>query len=57
MHTEFDPLLSWSDLLTGDYLQEAKEDHTISEVLVDLLDLNANLPQMRVAPGSESLHK
>lgn len=44
MYTEFDLLLSRSDLLTRDDLKEPKEDHTISEVLLDLFDLNANLP-------------
>lgn len=56
VHAELYPLLPRGNLLSGYNLKEPKENHTIPKVLVNLLYLYANFPEVRVAPSSECLH-
>lgn len=53
--SKFNPLLSGGELLSTDDLEEFEQCHAITEVLVDLLDLDPNLPQVGIAPGCECL--
>ncbi len=43
--------------LTCDDLEEQHEFESISEILLDVFDLRSRLPQVRVAPGRESLEQ
>ncbi len=55
MDPHLSPFLSRGDLIAGDHLQQAKECEAIAEVLVQLLDLDADLTQVGVAPCCECL--
>ena len=47
--------LGHAELIAGDDLQQPQQCKTIAEVLVNILDLDPDLPQVRVAPGCEGL--
>lgn len=56
VHPHLPPLLGWRHLLARYNLQQAEECQAIPQVLIQLIDLDAHLAQMRVAPSGESLH-
>lgn len=41
--------------LAGNHLEQQHQLESITKVLLDVLDLRARLPQVRIAPGSEGL--
>ena len=47
--------LGHAELIAGDDLQQPQQCKAIAEVLVNILDLDPDLPQVRVAPGCEGL--
>ena len=57
VYSHLPPLLSWRQLLSGNDLQQTKEVDSITEILVEILDLDTNLPQVRVAPCCEGLNR
>lgn len=57
VHPHLTPLLSRRYLLARDELQEAEESQTITQINAKLINLDAHLAQMRVAPSRESLHQ